>query len=306
MFFVIANGFSVIYLNDNIGLFDFLIWDQSHEYSVFIRPVFPFSQSLFASAILFSAEKRLSAGHKIIILMNCILAFLVLLAIFPSYTALVRELWDPIFILYAIILAGITLKEAIDGTIGAWPYFFAQFVFLASIFILLSSLGGFLAYSSFIPIYVLLGLVAEVSLMSMTLANRVVHIRESKLENDIKIKLQHENEENLKYLLRVIHHDINNALHIILNASYIAKKRNPENKMIEKVIYASNIIKDLIQSVRNYELTLEGKEDIYIGPVSMVGLFDKLEVLFAGKAKEKGVNLKIISSKMLRFWLMSP
>ena len=159
-----------------------------NEYSVFIRPIFPFSQSLFASAILFSDEKRLSAGHKIIIYMNCVLA----LSYFPIFFG---KIWDPIFMFYAIILAGITLKK-IDGTIGAWPYFFAQFIFLASIFILLSSLAGFLAYSSFIPVYVLLGLIAEISLMSMTLAI-VLCISGIKLENDIKIKLQYENEQDI-------------------------------------------------------------------------------------------------------------
>ncbi len=289
------NAFSIVTVNDSFGLFDFLQWDDMQKYGVFLRPIFPFSESLFAVSILFVGEKRYSLGHKIIIFMNCVLAFFIVLAILPPFTDSIRELWDPLFMLYAVILAAITLKESISGNVGGWTYFLGQASFLGCVLLYLSSLTGIIEYSALTPFYLLFGLVAEISLMSLTLASRVLFMRESKLENEIKIKLQAENETNLKYLLRVIHHDINNALHIILNASYLAQNKNPENKMLEKVVYAGKIIQDLIQSVKKYESTLENKDDLYLEPISMVRLFEKLDLLFADKAKEKGVDLKIVT-----------
>ena len=72
--------------------------------------------------------------------------------------------------------------------------------------------------------------------MSLTIAATISESRISDIENKIKIKDKEENEKNLKYLLRVIHHDISNALHIILNAGHIAKKRDPDNKLLDTML----------------------------------------------------------------------
>ena len=164
----------------------------------------------------------------------------------------------------------------------------------------LFSLVGVMQYESYTPLYQVVGLGGQIMLMALTLATSISKARETKLANEIKIAAQEENERNLKYLLRVIHHDINNALHIILNATYIARKRDPDNLLLDKIDKGAVLIEELIANVRTHEKKLSEKSELDLAAVSMHRVFEQVQLLFEERAEKKGVNLHINYSEEVK------
>ncbi|MFW7378662.1 MAG: sensor histidine kinase [Oligoflexus sp.] len=143
-------------------------------------------------------------------------------------------------------------------------------------------------FVAFAPMY---GNMVEMLLMSIALAIRIKQLEQQKQQAELKAQ----ESEYLKKLLRVVCHDINNPLSVIMGTNWAVirkKKRGQATEHLwERVDRASRAINNIITQVSQFESVQSGKISLQIVPVRIQNLFDEVKFLFQPKAEAKNIEL---------------
>ena len=294
--FIFLNGASAL-IPANYDLITGFYNDNFFKYAVFYRPIYPLSFALFTWSILFSRKERSGLLYNAFVAMNMIYIVLIGLALFPQLTHGMRSMWDLLFAIHALFILTISIYIWAKRKRNIGYAIIAQLFFLITVILLLISLSGIIEFTNFTPLYLTFGLMGEIILMSFFLATNInQHIR-SNISNKSIIQLNGEKINNLRYVLRLLHHDINNLLHVIINAAQIISNKEPDNKMIRKIVTSGELLQDLTGSIQSYEKSLDYIQQDHLSNVALSQLFNKLELLFEDRTRVKGITLEIEKSK---------
>lgn len=115
-----------------------------------------------------------------------------------------------------------------------------------------------------------------------------------------RIKMLHTIEEQLnenKKLIRILVHDLNNSLTVILTGLKLLSKPLPElensfiERMLVKINVAANSQKSLIDKIRTLEALKSQKKEISLTPTNFEDILNDSRTMFEDRLSEKGVKL---------------
>ena len=122
-----------------------------------------------------------------------------------------------------------------------------------------------------------------------------VKIRTKKLEEK-NIELERKNEDH-KNLVRILCHDLNNALGVVISSAFVAvknKSSEKSDKLWSRVFKAANLQKEIIDSVKQMEAVKSGKIEVELEEVDLLGIIQKAKFVFKDKLAEKELTLNVI------------
>ena len=74
--------------------------------------------------------------------------------------------------------------------------------------------------------------------------------------------------EEIRYLFKIISHDIDNVLSLISGATQSALKKNPQDFLLNKAVKGTKMLERIVASVKQYEKSIAEEEDIALEEVS--------------------------------------
>jgi len=117
------------------------------------------------------------------------------------------------------------------------------------------------------------------------------------------LDLVEENESNNKKLIRILIHDLNNSLALILGSVQFLQKhiekldREKILKKLSKIELGANTQKELIDTVRQIEAIESHKQIIKKENILFESLFNDAFTIFEEKLKKKDLSIKLISKE---------
>ena len=110
-FFILANGFSVLVVNDFPSGLNTLLGAAFHDYAAISRALFPLTTGLFAYSVLFKENESKTMSRRILFYANSFLVAMACCAIIPYFRHTIRLSWDYIFLVYSILTLSLTIYE---------------------------------------------------------------------------------------------------------------------------------------------------------------------------------------------------
>lgn len=106
--------------------------------------------------------------------------------------------------------------------------------------------------------------------------------------------------ESKNNLVRILCHDLNNALAVTIGCSQFAKQTTNKHalaKLWDNVEKASHVQLDILDHVREMEAILSGKKKIVLTDVDLFEVVEKARFIFGAKLNAKGLNLDTTAIK---------
>lgn len=259
-----------------------------------------FSSASLMSAIVFTYHfleiasnlKQLSTYFKIVFAITFIIFIIGLTPLHDGAPVLLGSLIDLLLITtnLAFIISSILLLK-VTGM--------ARFYLLSWIVVGLSLLAwfgmtfGFFPNNFFTQHSLLYANMGQMLTLSLALAYRIHKVTEEKLAAEARAMQK----EKYHRLVRVLSHDIANSLTII--NSYTKKLIKPRNlepdlqKILEKVYFAADNIKNILKNVREEEMLAERKKEIELQPTNIYEALHTAAIVFEEHLKHKDLQLII-------------
>lgn len=144
-------------------------------------------------------------------------------------------------------------------------------------------------------------LVNCINTMRSTIREKIDIIENNSKELSEKVHLQtfklRESFQEKTNMLRILSHDINNPLTIILghinvSETLLNKNKPITEKQILKIKRASNTIKEMVDQVRNLDAIQSGKITFQLESVNLFEMFEQAEFIFDEKLKKKNLTIE--------------
>ena len=274
------------------GFFEFMPWlpffNSVHD-SIYLLCLPPITAMLFTRSFLKLniIAPKLDQFIKIAIYLSLALALLIAAPSGEVFLPSVNLVNAVCFV--SVLSAGVIASLKRDAAAYTFTSAWGILTFAAIVWTLANN--GLLQKTYLLAFAPLFGNMIEMLLMAIALAIRIKQLERKERLAEIKTR----ESEQLKRLLRVLCHDINNPLAVITGTTWIAKRRINEpqtmNRLWVRIERASESISDIIEQVRNYEAIRSGKLKPKIESVSVRQLFENAEFIFQDRAKQKGVRL---------------
>lgn len=113
---------------------------------------------------------------------------------------------------------------------------------------------------------------------------------------DRTVKALEERQSKIKALLRILAHDINNPLGLIIFANEILKSKvsDPDiEKFIDKIDVGAEHIKSIVQSTRDYEEITSRKKTVILEDVCIQDAIDEALMILEDKISKKRIQVKV-------------
>lgn len=115
----------------------------------------------------------------------------------------------------------------------------------------------------------------------------------------IKINLKKNQELNhsrdlTENLVRILCHDIKNPLSVIqISSNYLYPAQENTPKWVERIVHASNDIRQIADSVTLWISHRDGKVTMLNEPISIKDMIEHLDIAFEDKLREKNIHLRL-------------
>lgn len=279
------------------GLLDKFFRPSSFSFSHYL---ICFSAAALMSAIVFTYHfleiaknlKQLSTYFKIVFVTTLIIFIIGLTPLHDRAPVLFGTMIDLLLITtnLAFIICSILLLK-VSGM--ARFYLWSWVVVGLSLFAWFGMTFGFFPNNFFTQHSLLYANMGQMLTLSLALAFRIHKITEEKLAAEVRA-LQ---KEKYHRLVRVLSHDIANSLTII--NSYTKKLIKPRNlepdlqRILEKVYFAADNIKNILNNVRQEEILAERKKEIELHPTNIYEALHTAAIVFEEHLRRKDLQLII-------------
>lgn len=255
-----------------------------------IRPLAPVSTVLFAIAMLRIPETMRILNRVFQVIIGIFVILAVCFLTIPGASIPVNSILDPLFLLVILLLMYAGVRAWIQGQAAGKYFTIAIFSFIVSIGLYLANQAG--AFEKNLPqvTFVIFGQAVEMILMSLALANRISILETEKTVAEVKAQ----EAERLRHLIRIIGHDINNALSIVSVALGMVKVGRKVEGNVERMERGISNMVRIVQYVLKTEAMRSGKAIIQLERVSLAKVFNEVAFMYEKKSRDKGVDIDFI------------
>ncbi|MDB9786857.1 sensor histidine kinase [Bacteriovoracaceae bacterium] len=187
---------------------------------------------------------------------------------------------------FTMIISAIWVYK--KGYRAAKYFIFANAGMMLFVMIWMCKEEGFLRGDFFTIHAALFGCACEMLLMSIALAHRF------KIYGDERIQMQKFETESmeLKRLFRIVCHDLINPLSVIRSMNRKGLQEDPKNKYLSKSTKATEILTDILKSVRKMESFRTSQKKIELESVDLEKVFRNIKMLFSERLEDKHLALE--------------
>lgn len=149
-------------------------------------------------------------------------------------------------------------------------------------------------FSNFTLIIIPIGQSLEMMVLSMALMAKVRRIDEARVGAEVAANKS----EDLKTMLRVMSHDLNNPLTVITSYAQIGIKKADQSglaemsKILAKILKAAQNQHDIIEHIKLMRAIEDGKTDLELASVPLLDALKQAESTFEQKLHAKNIQLK--------------
>ncbi len=208
----------------------------------------------------------------------------IMLARFSGFS--IEYILDPIIAVTIVTLIFCGYRAAVSGFQPARIYLLAWGVFLGFVSIWLLGRAGLLPVTLFVTNMAQIGNAFEALLMSIALGERIKLLQVEKMAAQSKAR----DRSRYQQLVRVMCHDINNPLSIVMMQTNILVPLVPENcrKSLERLRRGADIIRDIISNISQSEAIRSGKKDPEL--VSLLDVYHGTKFMFEHQIEQKRIS----------------
>ena len=134
----------------------------------------------------------------------------------------------------------------------------------------------------------------EMMVLAMALIAKVRRIDEARVGAEVAANKS----EELKTMLRVMSHDLNNPLTVITSYAQIGIKKSDQasltemSKILQKILKAAQNQHDIIEHIKLMRAIEDGKTDLELAPVPLIDALKQAESTFEQKLHAENIKLK--------------
>jgi signal transduction histidine kinase len=247
------------------------------------RPLAPLTTFLFAREFL-QARKHLPQLDRLF--QYYMVGLLVLMVVsIGEPQALTIGVQDSYFLVGLLLLVVGGIRRWRQGFTPALYYLVGLCCFVGGIFVYLAAAQSLIPSNTLTLYASFMSQGFEMLLMSLALAARVKYWKVANQQNEANVEFK-------SRLLRLVSHDIANPLTVISGASHFLAKDANNQAYTDRLQRSVEMIHEIIRFV-GWSNRLEDERQLQVEAVSVAKVFDDIQLLFQGRAEEKGVILDI-------------
>lgn len=279
------------------GYFNYLFW--TGEQSLWQHHGIIFMHLMVIMAVWFCNNlMNLYHQHKLAYYFArgfMVACFISLCLCLTSYKNLGLLIFDTMIILGVLLIVGVSLKLAYKGSKLIKIFILSWIVLLVSGSTALLMINDVVPHNTFLSFVGHFGIGFEMIITSFLIGFNLKVIKNEKELATQKAQAKTKEAGNLRNLVHILCHDINNPLAIIggysqsLNKKYDEKK---SRKAWKKIHMAFEQIKDITAAVRELQANELNKKPLKINSIDLHKIIESAKFIFEQKLKEKNLSLE--------------